>query len=224
MKNKSHHKCPICNTTNSPKHENYFSCSICKAFYMFPIKTKDYSNGYWDSYWKHYDPTNRGSGQIEIFKNMIKTNDSIFNNTTIEIGSGCGYFLEAMKHLNKSVIGIESNHMAIELCKHRYDIDIEYLDIEDPFTMVRIQGTKANTICLYNTLEFLRTPVQAIKYLKSFSPKYFHIVVYKQYSNPFGNMEFCSYEKKTVEKLSDNCGLDIKEYNENAVEITVKLS
>ena len=208
MKSKSHTKCPICDTANPPHINNYHLCRVCDSFYLFPIKSKDYTQGYWDAYYAQYMTD---SCHVLNYHTLIDANKHLFTENVIEIGSGIGYFIRALNEVNIPNIGVDNNHTAITYAKLYNKAKIDYMDIEDPFDMIEMAGKiKAKTVCIYNTLEGLRTPVQTMKYIKQFSEKYIHIIVSNQSVHTLTSTNFCMYSEATIVALADKIDCVVK--------------
>jgi len=219
VKSKSHTKCPICYTANSPATENYYRCGVCDSFYMFPIKLKDYTNGYWDAY---YYSGNINNDHVDQFANIIARKKKVFNDSVLDVGAGHGYFLYAH---GGEVMGLDNNAIAIDRAKLTFGVHIDELDVEDPFTMIQIQGTlKVKTVTLHHTIECFRTPVQTMKYLKTFADEYFHILVQKPTVTSLKPVNFCLFNVKTIEVLSDKIGCELVEFEQNEDYIEAVLS
>ena len=137
MKSKSHTKCPICNTANSPHVNNYHICRTCGSFYLFPIKTKDYTDGYWDAFYAQYMVD---SSHVSGYNDLINDNKHLFTENVLEIGSGIGYFIRACNELNIPNIGVDNNHTAVTYAKLYNQVNLEYFDVENPFDMVKMDG------------------------------------------------------------------------------------
>jgi len=208
MKSKSHFKCPICFTANEPHINNYFICSECDSFYLFPIKSKDYVEGYWDAY---YFNIQYQSSMIDYYDGLINENKNIFNQEVLEIGSGLGYFIRVCNSLSIRNMGVDRNRSAIICAKLLNNVSIDYMDVEDPFSMIEMAGKfKVKTICLYNVLEGFQTPVQTMKYIRQFSDKYIHLIVSAREIEGIKPTNFCMYSQKTIETLANkiDCNID----------------
>jgi len=209
MKSKSHHKCPICFTTNQPRVGNFFSCTKCKALYTFPIKSKDYTTGYWDAF---YNTCQVNKSKIDFFKHIIDSNKEVFSDTILDVGAGHGYFIKA---LGREIIGVDNNLSAINRAYLDYNVKIDEFDVEDPFAMIRNKDAiRVKTVCLHHTLECLRTPVQTLKYLMNFSEKYVHIIAQRPTAQAIVDFNFCLYNKETIEILAEKVGGKIVKFEE----------
>jgi len=204
MKSKSHVKCPICNTANLPHINNYHICRTCNSFYLFPIKTKDYTDGFWDAFYSQFYID---SDRILDCHDLVNDNKHLFTEDVLEIGSGIGYFIRALNEMNISNIGIDNNRSAITYAKLYNKANIEYFDVENPFDMVKMDDrVRVKTVCIYNTLECFRTPVQTMKFIKRFAKAYIHIIVSSQSVHSITSTNFCMYNEDTIRVLAANIG------------------
>ena len=213
MKSKSHTKCPVCFTANFPHINNYYICNVCDSFYLFPIKSKDYTNGYWDAYYSQYMIN---TDVVINYQELINNNKNLFTEDVLEIGSGIGYFIRALNETKVANIGIDNNSAAITYAKLYNQADLDYMDVEDAFDMIEMKDIiRVKTVCIYNTLECFRTPIQTMKYIKRFAKKYIHIIVSSQCAHSLTSTNFCMYNSNTIVMLAEKIGCDIIKINKD---------
>ena len=129
----------------------------------------------------------------------------------LEIGSGLGYFIRVCNQLSIRNMGVDRNRSAIACAKLLNNVSIDYMDVEDPFSMIEMSGKfKVKTVCLYNVLEGFQTPVQTMKYIKQFSDKYIHFTVSAREVEGIKPTNFCMYSQKTIETLANKMGCNIE--------------
>ena len=154
---------------DSKKHK-ILKCKKCKHVQLFPIPTSQEDKKFYDenlqdkniNYFgtikenrkKSLDDTTRRANAV---KKIVPKHGKI-----LEIGSGHGFFLEAMKKLNYDIIGIEVSNEKRKLSKRVTNAKI--LNVNLNYEIPNISNYDA--VVLFHVLEHISNPVNFLKRIK----------------------------------------------------------
>ena len=110
------------------------------------------------------------SHRVEKIKNYIKKDHSL-----LEVGSGPGYFLHAIRPHLKEIQGIELNRKEAQYANESKHIPTS----EQPIENTDVKTSYFDHICIFQVLEHAANPVKFLQKLKKFSKSgsYIHIEV-----------------------------------------------
>jgi len=177
-------KCLICNTSNfiqkatmvrdSKKHK-ILKCNNCTYLQLFPIPTKEEL--------KKYNDENLQDKNIEYFGTISDHRKKSLEDTTrrvcflkkhvkkkskiLEIGSGHGFFLEAMRKEGYDVTGVEISKEKKKILKKVTNIEILDINIGEQTPDIK----KVDVIVLFHVLEHIDDPIKFLENLKKLLKK-----------------------------------------------------
>ncbi len=123
-------RCPICRFRKAqPKYKvekyHYYECKNCKSVFIYPLPTNETIKTYYSSKFEYT------TGQIEEFRIRKQANVILKKlkqlypkgKTLLDIGSGCGYFLDQAQKLGLKPLGIEPSRKLYVQSSNRLHID-----------------------------------------------------------------------------------------------------
>ena len=159
---KKKHKGSIIESKNE---YNIIDCEHCGFSHAVPIHSNNelkefYKNKYYDSIKKDYCKRQQKqidwwnsvfSERISVFENMLKRKGSV-----VDIGCGCGFFLDFAKSKGWKVTGIEPS---LKASKYATEIGIEVIntDLENILEIDKA-GFKTDVVYSHGVLEHLANP------------------------------------------------------------------
>lgn len=93
--------------------------------------------------------------QIDILERYVSSS----TRRVYDVGAAAGFFLKVAREHNWEVHGNDISHSAIKWAKDRYDLDIDYGYYDE----LRIEKDYYDAVVMWNTLEHLHEPLDAIK-------------------------------------------------------------
>ncbi len=201
-------KCVICNSNNftqkaasvrdSKKHE-ILKCEKCFHLQLFPIPTKKELQKYNDEFLqdknikyfgtiseyrkKSFDDTER---RVKFLEKYVTKKSKI-----LEIGSGHGFFLEAMEKKGYNISGIEISKEKKQILRKVTNAKIQDINIGDEIPNIE----KVNMIIMFHVLEHIDEPIKFLINLKKLLKKNGILIIEVPNSNDFLLQHNTAYEK-----------------------------
>jgi SAM-dependent methyltransferase len=149
------------NVSEAPESSVY-RCSACGIVYVYPIMTDEEEAAFYARQFEEYMARRSGPGwkspkahfasyrdegqrRVPLVKPHLRRDDVL-----LEIGSSTGYFLDAVRPLVRSVVGVEPSEA---YRSYASSIGIETVD-----ALQRVGDRKFDVIALYYVFEHLRNP------------------------------------------------------------------
>jgi 2-polyprenyl-3-methyl-5-hydroxy-6-metoxy-1,4-benzoquinol methylase len=201
-------RCVICDSNNftqkatsvrdSKKHK-IFKCKKCSHLQLFPIPTKEELQKYNDEFLQ--------GKNIKYFGTISEYRKKSFNDTErrvnflekyvtkksriLEIGSGHGFFLEAMKKKGYDISGIEISKEKKQILKKVTNAKIQDVNIGDEIPNIE----KVDVIVMFHVLEHIDEPIKFLRNLKKLLKKNGILIIEVPNSNDSLLQYNIAYEK-----------------------------
>jgi 2-polyprenyl-3-methyl-5-hydroxy-6-metoxy-1,4-benzoquinol methylase len=123
-------KCPYCDGEGSHHFKfcstNYYKCSSCDLIYKNSNKSYEeivlqYRNHYYDNFGAIEVDGKRDKLFIEILKSLEQ---KIQTGKILDVGTGCGFFLQFAKERGWKVRGIDPSPKSVNIAKNINNLDV----------------------------------------------------------------------------------------------------
>ena len=169
--------CPLCNSNTYiqvyPQHfPRIVTCVVCRLIYTNPrLKSKYLEELYSEEYFKNDHSSVLGySNYLQDKENIIKTFDKRLSKIEtfvpvgklLDVGCATGFFMYSAKMRGWKVEGVEISEYAASYVREHYGFKVHVGDIQ----RIDLPANTYDLITLWDVIEHLGNPIEAIKILK----------------------------------------------------------
>lgn len=163
-------KCPLCQSANlkkSHKVDNfqYLCCQSCLTLFLFPPPSRKKLRQYYREEFEY--PAGLANEELTrrrarvILNNLKKLLPS--GKKLLDIGSGCGYFLDETRQDNLEPLGIEPSKELCQYTQEKFNLDVIETNFES-YIQDRDKKKKFDFITIIHTIEHVFEPQKMIDF------------------------------------------------------------
>lgn len=176
--------CPLCNqkTKNiiakklrNKENRNVYYCSLCDLGFLADLKTDAQIKKYYqESYRREFKPDlEKDTEPEELFNCYVNFQEERIKllepyldkeKRLLEIGCSAGMFLYHVRGRVKDIVGADFDHKAAEYASKKCNCTV----YTDPLIDTPLERKSFDIICLFQTLEHVRAPLEFILQIKEY--------------------------------------------------------
>lgn len=176
--------CPLCNqkTENfitrklrKGESQNVYYCSLCDLGFLENLKTNaEIKNYYQESYRREFKPNlKKDTSPEELFNCYVEFQEERIKllepfldkeKRLLEIGCSAGMFLYHVRDRVKEVVGLDFDHKSADYASEKCNCSVYAGQLID----TPLQKKSFDVICLFQTLEHIRSPLELILQIKEY--------------------------------------------------------